>query len=147
MKALAEELDGVRVNVEMRAGTGGRLYGSVTNTMIAERISEAIGRELDRRAVAIPEAFRELGLFDVKLRLHQEVEAQVSVLVHATGTDPDEIMAAMEAEAERAEAAEAAAPEGEGESPSDEEPEAAPEPVEDDTPVEAADASEEESDS
>ena len=152
MKALAEELDGVRVNVEMRAGTGGRLYGSVTNTMIAERISEAIGRELDRRAVAIPEAFRELGLFDVKLRLHQEVEAQVSVLVHATGTDPDEIRAAMEAEAERAEADEAeadeaAAPEGEGESPSDEEPEAAPAPVEDDTPVEAADASEEESDS
>ena len=139
MKALAEELDGVRVNVEMRAGAGGRLYGSVTNTMIADRISEEIGREIDRRAVALPEAFRELGLFDVSLRLHQDVQAKVSVLVHATGTDPDEVMAVLEAESAEADA--------EGETPSDQEADAPPEPTEEDTPDEAADASEEETDS
>ena len=101
MKALAKELNGVRISVDMRAGTGGRLYGSVTNTMIAEQLSSVTGREIDRHAVAISDAFRELGLFDVKLRLHPEVEAQISVLVYATGTDPQVILAALtESEAE-----------------------------------------------
>ena len=96
MKALAEDLNGSRVAVEMRAGAGGRLYGSVTSAMIAERLSEAADRAIDRRAVTLPEPIRELGLFEVDLHLHQEAEAQVSVLVHATGTDPDELFASLE---------------------------------------------------
>jgi large subunit ribosomal protein L9 len=111
MKALAKELDGVKITVDMRAGTGGRLYGSVTNTMIAEQLSTLTGREIDRHSVAISDAFRELGLFDVKLRLHPEVEAQISVLVYATGTDPEEILAAL---------AESEAEEGDEDSPSPE---------------------------
>ena len=103
MKALAEELDGKQVEIEMRAGPGGRLYGSVTNIMIAEELSRLIGRELDRRTVRVPEAIRDVGTFDLKVELHPEVEAEVRVLVYATGTDP---MALIEA-ADEAAAAEA----------------------------------------
>jgi large subunit ribosomal protein L9 len=88
MKALGEELDGVQVNVEMRAGAGGRLYGSVTNAIVAEQLSEMTDREIDRRTVDIAEPMRELGMFDVTVRVHPEVEAQIKVLVYATGTDP-----------------------------------------------------------
>ena len=96
MKALAGDLDGSKVAVEMRAGAGGRLYGSVTSAMIAERLSESTDRVIDRRTVALPEPIRELGLFEVNLYLHQEAEARISVLVHATGTDPDELFASLE---------------------------------------------------
>ncbi len=100
MKALASELDGARVNVEMRAGAGGRLYGSVTSAMVAERLSETTGRQIDRRSVVLPEPIRQLGLSEVSLRLHQDTQARISVLVYPTGADPDEIIAAMEAEDE-----------------------------------------------
>ena len=106
MKALAEELDGKQVEIEMRAGPGGRLYGSVTNIMIAEELSRLIGRELDRRTVRVPEAIRDVGTFDLKVALHPEVEAEVRVLVYATGTDP---MALIEAADEEAASASAAA--------------------------------------
>ena len=88
MKALGEELDGVQVNVEMRAGAGGRLYGSVTNTIVAEQLSELTDREIDRRIVEIAEPMRELGFFDVNVLVHPEVKAQIKDLVYATGTDP-----------------------------------------------------------
>ena len=88
MSALAEELNGVQVQVEMRAGTGGRLYGSVTNAIVAEQLQDVIGREIDRRLIEIPDPIRELGTFDVSVRLHPEVQAAISVLVYASGTDP-----------------------------------------------------------
>jgi large subunit ribosomal protein L9 len=87
-RALAEALDGVQVNIEMRTGASGRLYGSVTSAMIASELSELTEREIDRRTVQLPESIRELGTFDINLRLHPEVEAGVKVLVYAAGTDP-----------------------------------------------------------
>ena len=94
MRALGEELDGVQVNVEMRAGAGGRLYGSVTNAIVAERLSEMTDREIDRRTVEIAEPMRELGMFEVSVRVHPEVEAQIKVLVYPSGTDPADFEAA-----------------------------------------------------
>ena len=87
-RALAEALDGVQVNIEMRTSASGRLYGSVTSAMIAGELSELTEREIDRRTVQLSEPIRELGTFDIGLRLHPEVEAGVKVLVYAAGTDP-----------------------------------------------------------
>ena len=106
MKAVGEALDGKRIDVEMNAGASGRLYGSVTNAMIAERLGEMTEREIDRRTVEIAEHIRQVGKFDVSLRLHSEVEAGITVLVYPVGTDPDETLAAIEAEAEAAAAEE-----------------------------------------
>ena len=88
MGALAQELDGAQVNIEMRAGTGERLYGSVTNAMVAAELAKIAGREIDRRTVEITEPIRQLGTFDVNVRLHPEVSAIVKVVVYATGTEP-----------------------------------------------------------
>jgi large subunit ribosomal protein L9 len=120
MRALAQELDGTQVNIEMRAGSGGRLYGSVTNTIVAEELSRLVGREIDRRIMEIAEPIRQLGTFQVNVRLDPEVEARINVLVYATGTDPtaqgetDEGEETGEAEAEPA-PIDAAPSEGEAE--------------------------------
>ncbi|MDP6421575.1 MAG: 50S ribosomal protein L9 [SAR202 cluster bacterium] len=97
MKALAEELQGRQVSVEMRAGTSGRLYGSVTNTIVAEALSELTEKDIDRRMIEIPEAIRELGLYDLGVTLHPEVEATIKVLVYPIGSDPEDMLAAIEA--------------------------------------------------
>ena len=93
MRALSEELDGARIQVEMRAGASGRLYGSVTNITVADEIAGLTGREIDRRTVQIPEPIRQVGLHDVSVRLHPEVTASVSVLVYPIGNDPEEFLA------------------------------------------------------
>ena len=87
-RALAEDLDGTQVNIEMRAGASGQLFGSVTNQIIAAELSKLTDREIDRRTVEIAEPIRELGVFDVGIRLLPEIEAGVKVLVYATGTEP-----------------------------------------------------------
>ena len=94
MRALGKELDGAQVNVEMRAGTGGHLYGSVTSAIVAERLSEMTDREIDRRTVEIAEPMRELGMYEISVRVHPEVEAKIKVLVYPTGTDPADFEAA-----------------------------------------------------
>lgn len=90
MRALGEELDGTQVNVEMRAGTSGRLYGSVTTAIVAEKLSEKVEREIDRRSISIPDSIREVGSYELRVRLHQEVEAKIALLVYPAGTDPAE---------------------------------------------------------
>ena len=92
MRELAEALNGARVDVPMRAGPNGRLYGSVTNAIVAERLSEITDREIERRTVEVAEPIREVGLFDIPVRLHTEVEAGIQVLVYPTGTDPEDML-------------------------------------------------------
>ena len=100
MKSLGEELDGTQVNIEMRSGTSGRLYGSVTNAVVAAELSKLTGREIDRRTIQIPESIREIGSHQASVRLHHEVTATISLLVYPAGTDPEEMALRGEEEGE-----------------------------------------------
>ncbi len=100
MRELAAALDGAEISVEMRAGSSGRLYGSVTTAIVAERLSELTDRAIDRRAIELEEPIRELGEFGLTLRLHQQVRARVSVMVHPTGTTAEEYAESLKAAAE-----------------------------------------------
>jgi large subunit ribosomal protein L9 len=96
MRSLASELDGTRVNIAMRSGANGRLYGSVTNVMVADELAAMTEKEIDRRTVEIVEPIRALGLFDVSLHLHSDVDAIIKVLVHPAGTDPEAYLASIQ---------------------------------------------------
>ena len=96
LQALADELGGQRVDVAMRAGASGRLYGSVTNTNIAEQLSTLIDSEIGRRSVEIPEPIRDVGVYEVNIRLYSDISASVNVLVHPMDTDPDEYLQFLE---------------------------------------------------
>lgn len=97
MKQLAEAIEGTQINVEMRAGSSGRLYGSVTNAIIADSLSELTDSEIDRRTIEIPEPIRDLGIYDLVVRLHPEVKTNIKVVVHETEVDPMEMIQAAEA--------------------------------------------------
>ena len=100
MKELAAEFDGAQISVEMRAGSSGRLYGSVTNAIIAQRLAELTEKEIDRRAVELEEPIRELGAYDLTVKLHPEVEAGISVLVYPTGMTSEEFAESLNASEE-----------------------------------------------
>ena len=93
MKNLAETLDGTEIGIEMRAGSNNRLYGSVTGTMVADALAEETGIEIERRLVQLDDPIREVGTYEVPLRLYSDVNALIKVTVYATGTDPFEMVA------------------------------------------------------
>ena len=93
MKNLAGNLDGSEITIEMRAGANNRLYGSVTGTMIADALAEETGIPIERRLVQLDDPIREVGTYEVPLRLIADVSASIKVTVNATGTDPFELVA------------------------------------------------------
>ena len=106
-KAMAEKLSTAEVNIEVRVGEGDKLYGSVTAANIGETL-DAMGIELDKRKLLLDAPIRALGIYDIAVRLHPDVEAQVKVAVVKPGQTAADLVAAAEA-AEAEEAAETAA--------------------------------------
>jgi len=78
---VAEVLGAKPVVVTARAGSEGRLFGSVTSTDLAEAIESQTGAVVDRRRIALSEPIRSIGTHTVSVRLHPDVEAEVVVEV------------------------------------------------------------------
>jgi large subunit ribosomal protein L9 len=80
-KAAAERLAGLRIRMQTRAGSGGRLFGSVSTSDIAAAVKSAGGPELDRRKIEIGNPIKTVGSHQVAVRLHPEVSATLEVEV------------------------------------------------------------------
>ncbi len=81
---LAAEMGGVTVETEARAGRGGKLFGSVTNMEVHRLLAEK-GYELDRRRIELREPIKEIGEFEVRVRVGQDVDTTVKVIVKPVG--------------------------------------------------------------
>lgn len=79
-EAFARRLGGVKVEIGAKVGEEERLYGSVTNAMIAEKIVAA-GFDIDKRKIQLAEPIRTTGVFTVTIKVHQDVTAEVKVWV------------------------------------------------------------------
>ena len=79
-EALATKLDGATFVVIRAASDGGSLYGSVSPRDI-EREAKAQGYDIDRKQVVIGDPIKTLGLRDVTIHLHPEVEATITLNV------------------------------------------------------------------
>jgi len=82
-KQAASRLSGLRVRLQTRAGTGGRLFGSISTADIAAAVKTAGGPELDRRKIEVRNPIKTIGSHQVAVRLHPEVSATVSIEVLA----------------------------------------------------------------
>ena len=80
-KAAAERLSGMRVRLQTRAGSGGRLFGSVSTSDIAAAVKAAGGPELDRRKIEIGNPIKTTGAHQVAVRLHPEISATLEIEV------------------------------------------------------------------
>lgn len=79
-KQLAQTINKLRITIKQKAGEKDKLFGSVTNKDIAEAL-EAESVEIDRRKIKMAEPIKTLGDFDVPIRLHADVTANVKVSV------------------------------------------------------------------
>ena len=81
MQELADSIDGSEISIEMRSGSNGRLYGSVNTALIAAELSKTSEREIDRKFISINDPIRELGEFEIGIRLHPEINASIKLSV------------------------------------------------------------------
>jgi len=79
--ALKMTLEGKVININVKKGEGGRLFGSITNKEIAEAIFSQEGIQIDRKRVILNEPIKTTGSKIVDIKLHQDVTAKVSVEV------------------------------------------------------------------
>ena len=75
-------LEGTTVNLPVRAGEGGRLFGAVTVGDIAVAIADA-GAQVDKRKIIVGNPIKSLGTHQVTVKVHDDVDAVVSLNVVA----------------------------------------------------------------
>lgn len=78
----AAALEGVSLTFHARAGQEGKLFGSITNGDIADKLAEQ-GVQIDRRAIELDEPIKSLGVHNVPVRLHTQVRPEIKVWVIA----------------------------------------------------------------
>jgi large subunit ribosomal protein L9 len=78
-RALADRLTTAPVVLTAKVGDQGRLYGSITSADIADQLSAHLGQPIDKRKIELDEPIRQLGTFEVTIRLHRAVTAAVKV--------------------------------------------------------------------
>jgi large subunit ribosomal protein L9 len=77
---IAGRLEKLSITISVEAGEEDRLFGSVTSADIAEKIN-AQGFDVDKRRILLDEPLKQLGVYNVPVKLHGEVVAQVKVWV------------------------------------------------------------------
>jgi large subunit ribosomal protein L9 len=80
-KEAASRLGSLKIRLQTRAGSGGRLFGSISTADIAAAVKRAGGPELDRRKIEVQNPIKTVGSHQVAVRLHPEVSARIDIEV------------------------------------------------------------------
>lgn len=79
-KDLAAKLDGKTVTLNAKAGSSGKLFGSVTSKEIAEEIKKSLGIEIDRKKMNVAD-IKNFGEYTAEIKLYQGISAKMTVVV------------------------------------------------------------------
>ena len=80
---MAAKLDGQVLKIGAKAGTSGKIFGSVTNIQITNALKEQFDLDVERRKVVLPNNVKDLGTYTLVLKLHKEVTPDVKFEVVA----------------------------------------------------------------
>jgi large subunit ribosomal protein L9 len=105
LSGIADQIDGLEITIEAKVGDNDKLYGSVTAADIAEKVSQASGREIDKKKVELAEPIRQVGSYDVAVRFMWDLAATVTVHVKSDAPVVEEKKGRKVAEEPAAEAA------------------------------------------
>lgn len=79
--ALKEKVEAGEVKLTIKAGEGGRTFGSVSSKEIATAAEKQLGLELDKKKINLSEPIKTLGTHNVTVKLHPKVSAELKVKV------------------------------------------------------------------
>lgn len=76
---LGKQMEEINIKIEVKAGEGGRLFGSITSKEIAEQLKKQKNLDIDKRKILMDEPIRTLGSTFVEIKLHQKVTTKIRV--------------------------------------------------------------------
>ena len=79
--AFGERISKMEVNVSIKAGEGGKIFGSVSSKEIAQAAFDQLGVELDKKKMQLPSPIKTIGTMMVPIKLHPKENAQLKVTV------------------------------------------------------------------
>ena len=77
----AEQIQKLNLVIKAKTGSKNRLFGSITSADIAKELENSAGLVVDKRKIELPEPIRELGVFDVIVKLYKDINAKLKVTV------------------------------------------------------------------
>lgn len=80
-KTLAEKIGQGKVELAIKVGEGGKVFGSVSSKEIAAAVKEQMGLDVDKKKIQLKETIKSLGTHNVPVKLHPEVTAELKVIV------------------------------------------------------------------
>lgn len=80
-QTFAKEMENDHVIVSIKAGEGGRTFGSVSSKEIATAYKEQCGKEIDKKKIILPEPIKSFGVYEVAVKLHPKVTGTLKVKV------------------------------------------------------------------
>lgn len=82
-KNLAKRLEDLNVKVSIKAGEGGKTFGSVSSKEIAAALKEQCGIDIDKKKLVLADPLKQVGAYTVAVKLHPQVTARLKVTVEA----------------------------------------------------------------
>ena len=80
-KTLAKKIGQGKVELAIKVGEGGKVFGSVSSKEIAAAVKEQMGLDVDKKKIQLKETIKSLGTHNVPVKLHPEVTAELKVIV------------------------------------------------------------------
>ncbi|HHX62018.1 MAG TPA: 50S ribosomal protein L9 [Epulopiscium sp.] len=80
-KELAAKLNDKKVEIAVKVGENGKLFGSVTSKEIAEQVKIQLGYAVDRKKITLKEPIKAVGTYNIPVKVHPKVTATVIVLL------------------------------------------------------------------
>jgi len=90
LMALAQQIEGKEINIKAKAGAKDRLYGSITSADIASELKSSTGLVIDKRKIELEEPIRQLGNYEVAIRLAKDILPKIRVSVTEEETPKEE---------------------------------------------------------
>ena len=80
-KQMASDLEQIKITVAMKAGEGGKVFGSIAAKEIAQAAKDQHGLDLDKKKIQLSEPIKTFGMHEVPIKLHTQVTGRLYVLV------------------------------------------------------------------
>ncbi|MCL4385420.1 MAG: 50S ribosomal protein L9 [Actinobacteria bacterium] len=92
---IAEQLNGLKLIFKVKSSPEGKMYGSITNKDIADKILSFKKIEVDRKKIELEDTIKEIGNYNVEIKLYKDIKCSVNVVV-----EPDKKQGEIETEQE-----------------------------------------------
>lgn len=80
-EALKKKLDGQRVEIKVKSGSGDKLFGAVTAKEIADSLKQTLGVTIDKKKIDTGDPIKHLGTYNIKLKIYPSIQANIKLVV------------------------------------------------------------------